>query len=418
MAGWLHTPAVPHARALLLENIHATAAAAFEAGGLEVQRHSSGLGEAELIEALLGVPGDEPIFLGIRSKTKVTAAVLEAVPRLAGIGAFCIGTDQIDLAAARRAGVVAFNAPFSSTRSVAEVVLGLVVMLARRIFPRDRAAQAGRWDKSASGNFEVRGKTLGIVGYGHIGSQVSVLAEALGLKVAYVDVVSKLPMGNATAVPDLETLLQNSDFVSLHVPRSETTRNMIGPAQLAAMKKGAYLINYARGDVVDLDALADAVERGHLAGAAIDVFPSEPATAGDTFENRLRGLDNVILTPHIGGSTAEAQANIGREVSQSLLGYLDVGGTLGSVTLPEVEVPPRGEGARLFNVHRNIPGVLSEINRVIASSGVNIVGQRLATSEEVGVLVIDLAPGQPETTVMALNDAIAALETTVRHRLL
>ena len=314
--------------------------------------------------------------------------------------------------------MVAFNAPFSSTRSVAEVVLGLVVMLARRIFPRDRAAQAGRWDKSASGNFEVRGKTLGIVGYGHIGSQVSVLAEALGLKVAYVDVVSKLPMGNATAVADLETLLKTSDFVSLHVPRSETTRNMIGPAQLDAMKKGAYLINYARGDVVDLDALADAVERGHLAGAAIDVFPSEPATAGDAFENRLRGLDNVILTPHIGGSTAEAQANIGREVSQSLLGYLDVGGTIGSVTLPEVEVPPRGAGARLFNVHRNIPGVLSEINRVIASSGVNIVGQRLATSEEVGVLVIDLAPGQPEATVMALNDAIAALETTVRHRLL
>jgi len=414
----MHTPRVSRAHALLLENLHSTASEVLENAGVAVTRHGAGLAEQPLIEALRALPGDEPVFLGIRSKTKVTAAVMAAVPRLAGIGAFCIGTDQIDLKAARARGIAAFNAPFSSTRSVAELVAGLVIMLARRIFPRDRAAQLGRWDKSAKGNYEVRGKTLGIVGYGHIGSQVSVLAESLGMHVRYVDIVPKLPMGNAIVVNELEGLLAQSDFVSLHVPRSEMTRGMIGAAEIAKMKEGAYLINYSRGDVVDLDALRSAVEGGHLAGAAVDVYPTEPASAGDEFTSTLQGLDNVILTPHIGGSTAEAQANIGREVGHGLVSFLIDGGTTGSVSLPEVDVPPRGEHCRLLNIHRNVPGVLSRINHVIADSGVNIVGQRLATSDDVGVLVVDLAGDEISRTATALSDAIASLDTTVRHRLL
>ncbi len=414
----LHTPRVSRAHALLLENVHATASELLERAGVSVTRHGAGLDEQGLIEALRALPGTGPLFLGIRSKTKVTAAVMEAVPRLAGIGAFCIGTDQIDLEAARDRGVAAFNAPFSSTRSVAELVTGLVIMLARRIFPRDRAAQLGRWDKSAKGNYEVRGKTLGIVGYGHIGSQVSVLAESLGMHVRYVDIVPKLPMGNANVVNELDELLSQSDFVSLHVPRSEMTRGMIGAGEIAKMKQGAYLINYSRGDVVDLEALRGAIESEHLAGAAVDVYPSEPASAGDSFSSVLQGLDNVILTPHIGGSTAEAQANIGREVGQSLISFLVDGGTTGSVSLPEVEVPQRGQHIRMLNIHRNVPGVLSKINQVIAESGANIVGQRLATSDEVGVLVVDLASDEISETAKALSDAIAALDTTVRHRLL
>lgn len=414
----LHTPRVSRAHALLLENVHTTASELLERAGVSVTRHGAGLDEQGLIEALRALPGTGPLFLGIRSKTKVTAAVMEAVPRLAGIGAFCIGTDQIDLEAARDRGVAAFNAPFSSTRSVAELVTGLVIMLARRIFPRDRAAQLGRWDKSANGNYEVRGKTLGIVGYGHIGSQVSVLAESLGMHVRYVDVVPKLPMGNANVVNELDELLSQSDFISLHVPRSEMTRGMIGAGEIAKMKQGAYLINYSRGDVVDLEALRGAIESEHLAGAAVDVYPSEPASAGDSFSSVLQGLDNVILTPHIGGSTAEAQANIGREVGQSLISFLVDGGTTGSVSLPEVEVPQRGQHVRMLNIHRNVPGVLSKINQVIAESGANIVGQRLATSDEVGVLVVDLASDEISETAKALSDAIAALDTTVRHRLL
>ncbi|MGB1698644.1 MAG: phosphoglycerate dehydrogenase [Nannocystaceae bacterium] len=404
------------AHALLLENVHSTASEVLQNAGVEVTRHGAGLSESDLIEALGKVPGDDPIFLGIRSKTKVTAAVMDAVPRLAGVGAFCIGTDQIDLGAARARGVAAFNAPFSSTRSVAELVTGLIIMLARRIFPRDRAAQHGRWDKSAKGNYEVRGKTLGIIGYGHIGSQVSVLAESLGMHVRYVDIVPKLPMGNANVVDELDELLAQSDFVSLHVPRSELTRGMIGADEIAKMKRGAYLINYSRGDVVDLDALRGAIEGEHLAGAAVDVYPKEPASAGDEFSSPLQGLDNVILTPHIGGSTAEAQANIGREVGQSLVAFLHDGATTGSVSLPEVDVPQRGAHTRLLNIHRNVPGVLSNINQAIADSGVNIVGQRLATSDDVGVLVVDLAGDEGSQTVANLSAAIAALDTTVRHR--
>ena len=414
----LHTPRVSRAHALLLENVHSSASEVLENAGVSVTRHGAGLDEQGLIDALRGLPGSEPVFLGIRSKTRVTAAVMEAVPRLAGVGAFCIGTDQIDLEAARARGVAAFNAPFSSTRSVAELVTGLIIMLARRIFPRDRAAQRGLWDKSAKGNYEVRGKTLGIVGYGHIGSQVSVLAESLGMHVRFVDVVPKLPMGNANVVDGLEQLLAQSDFVSLHVPRSESTRAMIGAAEIAKMKEGAYLINYSRGDVVDLGALRSAIESGQIAGAAVDVYPTEPASAGDAFSSALQGLDNVILTPHIGGSTAEAQANIGREVGQSLVSFLVDGGTTGSVSLPEVDVPQRKKHSRLLNIHRNVPGVLSKINHAIAESGVNIVGQRLATSDDIGVLVVELAGDENSETVTALSHAIASLDTTVRHRLL
>lgn len=414
---------MPRAYALLLENVHATASEVLGEHDVEVRRLPKGLKEDELIAALGDFPGDEPCFVGIRSKTHITPKVLEATPRLMAIGAFCIGTDQIALDEARRRGVAVFNAPFSSTRSVAELVIAEVVMLSRQIFGRSKAAHEGRWDKSAAGAHEVRGKTLGIIGYGHIGSQASILAEAFGMKVLFYDIDKRLPLGNASSVSSLKDLLEGSDFVSLHVPDTELTRNMITATEIAQMKSGAFLLNLSRGKVVDIPALRDALTSGHLSGAAIDVYPREPASTKDPFESELRGLDNVILTPHIGGSTQEAQANIGHEVANALGRYLDLGSTLGCVTLPPLDLSSPascrpGQASRIVNVHDNVPGVLSTINRVIAESGVNIVGQALATTDDVGLLFIDLPLTRDDERARELESSISKLETSVRTRLL
>lgn len=384
---------------------------------MRVETVASGMTEAELIAALSRFDGDGPLVVGIRSKTRVTAGVFEAVPRLTAVGAYCIGTDQIDLVAARQHGVACFNAPFSSTRSVAELVLGEIIMLSRSIFPRSMAAHGGRWVKSADGSYEVRGKTLGIIGYGHIGSQVSVLAEALGMTVRYYDVVTKLPLGNATACESLEELMQTSDFVSLHVPDTGVTRQMIGATEIGWMKPGAYLLNLSRGQVVDLEALRVALTQGRLAGAAIDVFPKEPAKAGDEFDSPLRGLDQVILTPHIGGSTLEAQANIGREVSSAVTAYLQAGRTTGCVSLPQLDAPPLRRGSRIVNIHRNVPGVLSEINHVVAQADANIDSQHLATLEDVGMLILDVSVDSQAPAARDLAAAIERLPTSIRTRL-
>ena len=409
------------AHALLLEKIHPTAEEELGRADIAVHRIDRGLSEGELIEALSSLPGGEPVMVGIRSKTHVTTRVFEAVPRLAAIGAFCIGTDQIDLVDARRRGVGVFNAPFSSTRSVAELVLAEIIMLSRQIFPRNKAAHEGKWVKTASGAHEVRGKTLGIIGYGHIGSQLSILAEALGMNVLFHDIDNRLPLGNATPAVGLADLLSRSDFVTLHVPDTELTRGMIGRTELGQLKRGAYLINASRGRVVDIAALNEALDGGHVAGAAIDVFPREPADDTEPFQSELRGRDNVILTPHIGGSTLEAQASIGREVAFALIRWLQSGRTIGCVTLPQLDVPlpeshKSAPASRIVNVHQNVPGVLSSINHVIADSGINIVGQSLGTFEDVGLLYIDIPVASGDARAAELRNSIAALEASIRTR--
>lgn len=410
--------AVPRAHALLLENIHVSAHEEFARHDIVVHARGGGMSEAQLVQALRELPDDAPLILGIRSKSRVGAAVFEAAPRLTAMGAFCIGTDQIELSAARRRGIAVFNAPFSNTRSVAELVLGEIIMLSRQIFARSQAAHRGLWNKSAEGSHEVRGKTLGIIGYGHIGSQLSVLAESLGMSVLFHDIVPKLPLGNARVASDLADLLAQSDFVTLHVPDTELTRRMIGAAELAQMRPGAYLVNASRGQVVDIAALREAIVAGHVAGAAIDVFPVEPARVGDAFVSELRGLEQVILTPHIGGSTEEAQANIGREVASALSTYLVQGATIGSVSLPTLEGPPLQGGCRILNIHRNVPGVLSAVNRVVAESGVNVTGQRLGTLEDVGLLLVDLPLARGDREAEDLTRAIAELPTSLRTRIL
>ncbi len=403
--------------ALLAESIHPTAHEVFRAHGVEVHTAPGGLSQDDLIRTLNGLPAGH-LVVGVRSKTQVRKAVMEAVPRLAAIGCFCIGTDQVDLEDATARGVAVFNAPFSNTRSVAELVIGEVIMLSRQIFVRSAAAHRGVWEKSANGAHEVRGKTLGIIGYGHIGSQLSILAEALGMRVLYHDVVPKLPLGNAEATDALESLLSQSDFVTLHVPDTPQTRGMFGDAELRQMKKGAYLVNASRGQVVDIEALRAQLESGHIAGAAIDVYPKEPAKRGDTFESPLRGLDQVILTPHIGGSTQEAQANIGREVALALSGYLQEGRTTSCLTLPNLEPGPLSQGSRILNQHRNVPGVLSAINQVVSATGLNITGQHLGTQESTGMLTMDVALSSDDPRVQELVAGIEALETSIRTRLL
>jgi D-3-phosphoglycerate dehydrogenase len=410
---------VPRAHVLLNENIHESADDAFARADIRVHRNKGGLAGEALVSALLAIPGEEPVMLGVRSKTQVRKAVLDAVPRLAAVGAFCIGTDQVDLERARELGIAVFNAPFSNTRSVAELVIAEIVILSRQIFARSMAAHQGRWLKDAEGSHEVRGKRLGIVGYGHIGSQLSVLAEALGMRVCYYDVVNKLPLGNAVSTEDLDTLLRESDFVSLHVPDTEQTRAMIGAKQLATIKRGAYLINASRGTVVDLDALAAAIDLGHVAGAAIDVYPKEPDVAGDRFESPLQGKPSVILTPHIGGSTQEAQANIGREVSEALAAYMTLGRTTSCITLPVIDAAElRGGSCRLVNVHDDVPGVLSMVNTVVAQVGVNITGQHLVTGGGRGLLLMDIALPRSDARANALRDGIANLDHSLRTQLL
>ncbi len=373
-------------RILLLENISDAAVTELNASGyVEIKRLSGALSEADLAEEIKGVH-----ILGIRSKTQITDKVLENADKLLAIGAFCIGVNQVDLKSATEKGIAVFNAPYSNTRSVAELIIALCVMLIRKIADKNVAAHQGIWLKDSRGSFELRGKTLGIVGYGNIGSQISVMAEALGMNVVYYDVLTKLPLGNAKQIRDLGELLSQSDIVTLHVPSDATTRNMINAETLRLMRHGAIFLNYSRGDVVDIDALRKSLESGALTGAAIDVFPDEPEKNGDEFVSVLQNLSNVILTPHIGGSTEEAQANIGLDVTSKLINYLELGISNGSHTVPPVNLPPQDKTHRILHIHENIPGVLSEINSKLSDNGINILGQFLKTNDDIGYVILDI----------------------------
>lgn len=398
-------------KVVLLESVHSSAVDALHADGyVNVHQHPRALEGQALKDAI----GDAHI-VGIRSRTQLTADVLAAAPKIIAVGAFCIGTNQVDLQTAEHLGIPVFNAPFSNTRSVAELVIAEVVMLLRGVPRRNARAHRGEWDKSPSGSFEVRGKTLGIVGYGHIGTQVGLLAEALGMRVQFYDIVTRLALGNAQAVRSLDALLSASDVVTLHVPETSETQGMIGATQIAAMRPGAHLINASRGTVVQIDALADALRADHLAGAALDVFPQEPESNGDEFRSDLRGLDNVILTPHIGGSTAEAQEAIGVEVAEKLLTYSNNGSTLSAVNFPEVALPGHPGKHRLLHIHHNRPGMLSRINDVFSDHRVNVAAQYLQTNPRIGYVVIDIDAG-PDTDTQALRKELAALDGTIRSR--
>lgn len=371
---------------LFLENISDKAVQLFKQQGYtNVKKLTGALSEEDLIREVKDVH-----LLGIRSKTQITAKVLEAATKLQAIGCFCIGVNQVNLKAATKKGIVVFNAPYSNTRSVAELVLGLSIMLIRRIPDKNKAAHEGTWLKDAKGSFELRGKTLGIIGYGNIGSQLSIMAEALGMKVVFYDTETKLPLGNATKCDSLKQLLGMADIVSLHVPETPQTKNLVNKTNLKYFKKGAILINYARGEVVDLSALAKALKDGDISGAAIDVFPWEPEKNGDRFESPLQGLSNVILTPHIGGSTEEAQQNIGEDVSVKLFNYLERGITNGSHTVPAISLPPVEGAHRILHIHNNVPGVLSAINTQLSNHNINIVGQYLKTNDDIGYVVLDV----------------------------
>ncbi|RYY18227.1 MAG: phosphoglycerate dehydrogenase, partial [Chitinophagaceae bacterium] len=365
---------------LFLENISQSALYQFKKAGytnIEVLPHA--LSEQELIKEIKQVH-----ILGIRSKTRITKSALQAATKLQVIGCFCIGVNQVDIKAAVESGVAVFNAPYSNTRSVAELVIGASIMLVRRIVDKNKAAHEGRWMKDASGSYELRGKTMGIIGYGNIGSQVSVLAESLGMKVVFYDVETKLPLGNATDSRNLKDLIVQSDVVTLHVPQLTATRNLINAKNLSWFKKSAVLINYARGEVVDLIALKKALVDGKLAGAAIDVFPEEPESNGDAFHTPLRGLSNVLLTPHIGGSTQEAQNNIGEDVGTKLFNYLEKGISTGSHSVPPLSLPPQENTHRILHIHKNVPGVLSRVNTLLSDNNINILGQYLKTNDSIG----------------------------------
>lgn len=397
---------------LLLEGISDTAVAVLrDAGYTQLDRRTKALDHAELREALQGVR-----LLGIRSRTQVTADVVEGIRSLVAIGCFSVGTNQVDLAACRTMGIPVFNAPFSNTRSVAELTMAEIVMLMRRIFPKSVAAHAGGWDKAAAGSNEVRGKTLGIVGYGNIGTQLAVLAEAMGMRVIYYDHTDKLRHGNVEPTDTLDSLLAKADVVSLHVPETPSTQGMVGAREIARMKAGAVLINNSRGTVVDLDALASALRAKRLAGAAIDVFPIEPSSNADRFASPLQGLDNVILTPHVGGSTEEAQERIGAEVARKFIEYSDVGSTTGAVNFPQVQLPPRPAGTRFIQVQRNLPGELGRLNEVFARHKTNIAAQHYETAGDLGYVVLDA-----DGTVADAEDIvkeIRALPGTIRARML
>ena len=395
-------------RIVLLEGVHQNAVDALLADGYtNIVRHAKSLSGDALAEAVA-----DAHMVGIRSRTQLTDAVFGSAKKLMAVGCFCIGTNQVDLDAAARRGVPVFNAPFSNTRSVAELVIAETIMLMRGIPERSALAHRGGWLKSADGSYEVRGKTLGIIGYGHIGTQTGILAESLGMRVIYHDVETKLPLGNAQPAASLAALLAAADVVTLHVPETRETQNMIGAPALAAMKAGAKLINASRGTVVDIDALAAALNAGHLSGAAIDVFPAEPKGNDDEFLSPLRGLDNVILTPHIGGSTVEAQANIGAEVAAKLIRYSNNGSTLSAVNFPEASLPAHPGTARLLHIHENQPGVLAAINETFGRLGINISAQYLQTTPTLGYVVIDTDSPAPEAAV----EALSAVPGTIRCR--
>ena len=371
---------------LFLENISDIAVKHFkDAGYLNVKKITGALDEDQLISAVKDVH-----LLGIRSKSKIAHDVLAAAPKLQAVGCFCIGVNQVDLETATKNGVAVFNAPYSNTRSVAELVIGASIMLIRRIVDKNKAAHEGIWLKEASGSYELRGKTLGIIGYGNIGSQVSVLAESLGMKVIFYDVETKLPLGNAENGKTLKAVVSNADIITLHVPELRSTKNMINKINLKYFKKGSILINYARGEVVELDALRKALQEGQLSGAAVDVYPLEPEKNGDIFSSPLQGLSNVLLTPHIGGSTQEAQFNIGEDVSAKLFNYLEKGISTGSHTIPALALPPQEGTHRILHIHNNVPGVLSEINTQLSKHKINILAQYLKTNETIGYVVLDV----------------------------
>lgn len=397
-------------RFLLLEGVHQNALDVLHANGYtNIDYLKTALDEDALIERIKDVH-----FVGLRSRTQITDKVLEAANKLIAIGCFCIGTNQVRLETAMNKGVPVFNAPYSNTRSVAELVLAQAILLLRGIPEKNFIVHRGGWSKSAEGSYETRGKTLGIVGYGSIGSQLSVLAEALGMHVIYFDVVTKLPLGNARQVGSMDELLAQADVVSLHVPDVPSTRNMMRAEHFAKMKPGAIFINAARGTCVDIDALAEAIKSKHLNGAAVDVFPKEPKANGEEFVSPLRGLENVILTPHIGGSTLEAQANIGLEVAEKFVRYSDQGTTLSSVNFPEVAIPQQPGKHRLLHIHRNIPGVLSRVNQIFAENNINIAAQTLMTNEAIGYLVVDVDAAYSAVALEKLQQ----VEGTIRTRVL
>lgn len=397
---------------LLMEGVSRNAVAAFEAAGYSrVEYHPKALPRDELLASLA-----DARIVGLRSRTQLDAEAIAAAPKLLAVGCFCIGTNQVDLDCARERGVPVFNAPYSNTRSVAELVIAEAIMLMRRVPERSMACHRGDWQKSAEGSYEVRGKTLGIIGYGHIGTQVGVLAESLGLRVIYHDIETKLALGNAAAAASLAALLAESDIVTLHVPQTDATRDMFGAAEIAQMHKGAVLINASRGTVVDIDALGDALRAGHLAGAAVDVYPREPKGEGEKLESPLVGMDQVILTPHVGGSTQEAQVNIGLEVADKLLRYSDNGSTMSAVNFPQVNLPEQPDCQRLLHIHRNEPGMLSSVNEVFSRNHINVTGQYLQTDSNIGYVVIDI-----DTTTHAADELKAELDAipgTIRTRLL
>ena len=395
---------------LLLEGVHQTAVDVLErAGYTNIEYHKASLPEDELLQSI-----KDAHFVGLRSRTQLTAEVLNHAEKLVAIGCFCIGTNQVDISAAEKLGVPVFNAPFSNTRSVAELVLGEIIMLMRGIPQRNAHAHRGGWLKSASGSYEVRGKTLGVIGYGHIGTQLGILAETLGMRVVFFDIEDKLPLGNASQIHSLETLLSEADVISLHVPETPQTKDMFGEKEFAQMRAKSIFINASRGTVVDIDALSNALKSGHLAGAAIDVFPVEPKSNDDEFISPLRGQDNVIITPHIGGSTAEAQENIGIEVAGKLAKYSDNGSTVSAVNFPEVSLPQHKGTSRLLHIHHNRPGVLIKINQAFSEKGINIAAQYLQTTAEIGYVVMEVDSNQAEQALGELK----VIEGTIRTRVL
>lgn len=397
-------------RFLLLEGVHESAVTTLQkAGYTNIEYIKTSLGNEELIEKIA-----DAHFVGIRSRTQLTNEVFEAANKLIAVGCFCIGTNQVDLKAATRHGVAVFNAPYSNTRSVAELVLAEAILLLRGVPEKNALAHRGGWLKSATNSYEIRGKKLGIVGYGSIGSQLSVLAEGLGMKVYFYDVVTKLPLGNASQVDSMDELLSTCDIVSLHVPETQSTQDMMGKAQFAKMKEGSIFINAARGTVVDIDALCEVLANKKLLGAAVDVFPVEPKSNDEEFISPLREFDNVILTPHVGGSTMEAQANIGFEVGEKMATYSDTGTSVTSVNFPEVALPSHPNNHRILHIHENIPGVMSEINKVLSENNINILGQYLQTNEDVGYVVVDV---NKECSALA-KEKLNSVTGTIKCRVL
>jgi D-3-phosphoglycerate dehydrogenase len=397
-------------KVMFLENISDKAVQYFKQQGYaDVKKVAGALSEEELIKVIKDVH-----ILGIRSKTFISKKVLDSAKKLQAIGCFCIGVNQVDLKACKQKGIAVYNAPYSNTRSVAELVIGASILLIRKILDKNKAAHNGIWNKDAKGSFELRGKTMGIIGYGNIGTQLSVMAEAMGMRVQFYDIETKLPLGNAQARKSIKEIVSSSDIISLHVPETNQTKNLINKALIKQFKSGSILVNYARGEVVDLDALAEAIKEKHIAGAAIDVFPIEPEKNGDAFSTSLQGLSNVLLTPHIGGSTEEAQENIGEDVSIKLYQYLERGVSNGSHTIPSLSLPPVDGAHRILHIHKNVPGVLGAINTLLSKNKINIVGQYLKTNDEIGYVVLDVDSKLSKQAMALLKE----VKETIKVRML